>query len=240
MDMQKLMVTACLIGLSAGTGCDTAAHAPGAEAAVTRRDGHAHPMMVEWKTVDTFEQLLGASDLVVLGTVVDRRFVTERLYPFSREKGRRLTAKEAGQEYGELQLIESTVQIDQVLRHSDRAEQWKSGDTVVVSELGGKLDDGCLAVPDDKPPLEKGDDVVLYLSAAGKPGVFHQVGGWQGRMYVADGVVHPLAARVHPQSQAVMPFDGMSLDALLAEVATRPAAPLPELQPPGPITNPAP
>lgn len=243
MNTKKLMLQFCVVMGGLALGCDTSAPvsaaattAPLARAqldpqTVAIRAGHSHPVIVEWKTVDTFEQLLGASDLVVEGTVVGRRFVTERLYGYSREKGRRLTPEEAGNEFTELRLTESTVRIDRIARHSDRAATWKEGQTIVVSELGGRLDDGCIAVPDDKPLLETGDDVVLFLSAAGKPGVFHQVGGWQGRTYVEDGVVHPPESTVPPQTGPLMRFEGLSVDKLLAEAATRPGAPLPEWDP---------
>lgn len=240
MKTQMLMLKVCVLLAAASTACDTArAPQPGAAAdpvgtpssldpqSVAQRVGHSHPVIVEWRTVDSFEQLLGASDLVVEGTVVDRRFVNQRLYGYSAEKGRLLGAEEAGQEYTDLRLTESTVRIDRLARQSGRAAAFKEGDRIVVSELGGLLDDGCVATPDDKPLLERGDEVVLYLSSAGRPGVFHQVGGWQGRLYVDQGVVHPLAARVHPHEDLLMRWDGKSVDALLVASAEGATAPLP-------------
>jgi hypothetical protein len=82
------------------------------------------------------------------------------------------------------------------------------GAIIEVQDLGGLLEDGCTAHPQDKPLMRRGEKVVLFLSQASvtlglKPangGRYDVVGGYQGRFHVNNGKVFPLAKTVKPEA----------------------------------------
>jgi hypothetical protein len=184
---------------------------------------HTHPSEVTWQTFDTFPEVVAASDLVVHGRVVAQRPAVMRLYPYNQAAGRMMTPAEAGNEFDEVPLTISTLAITEVVRGKPGAVA-KGGATVTVgsqieiAEMGGVLPDGCLSQPKDKPLLGRADEGVYFLSTASRPGAYHVVGGWQGRMTVRQGGISPLASDVHPNATELTRFAGKPVKDFVAEV----------------------
>ena len=179
--------------------------------------GHHHDPEVRWRTVDSFDELVRSSDLVVRGTVESRR-------PAWAIQGWGLVSRWLVTSHGDgamrydLPLVISTVRVRQILRAGEEASFTVPGGTIQVVELGGRLEDGCFGEPADKPVLKRGEEAVFFLSGMGKPGAYQVVGGWQGRMWVTGGKVRSLAADVHPEDPAATAMDGRPLEVLVQAV----------------------
>ena len=186
--------------------------------------GHEHSSHVDWKTVDNLEEVTRESDLVVHGRVVGVRRAATRLYPWNEQEQRYMTPEEAGDVFDEVPLTVSTIAVDEVVRSKEGAtavhgERIAEGRTIEVVELGGRLPDGCVSSPEDKPLLRLSEETVLFLSAEGKrAGVYHVVGGFQGRMGVRQNTIHPLASDVHPGVSELTRHEGRGVQDLIAEV----------------------
>lgn len=184
---------------------------------------HTHPSQVTWKTFDTMQEVVAASDLVVHGRVVAQRPAAMRLYPYNASAGRPMTPAEAGSEYTDVPLTVSTIEVVEVVRSKLAALALGGGNVtrgtqVEIIELGGILPDGCLSQPSDKPLIGRSDEAVYLLSSASRPGAYHVVGGWQGRMNVRAGVVRPLASEVHPSAAELTQYAGRSVEEFKAAV----------------------
>ena len=118
---------AVAVGLLSGLACWTEADPafardPGTDQAATVADGlgaqvgHDHPVDVHWQTVDSFDELVRSSDLIVRGKVETRRAANLRLYGWNAEAQRPNTPEEAGDSYRDLPLVVSTVRVDRVIR----------------------------------------------------------------------------------------------------------------------------
>ena len=181
----------------------------------THEEGLAHPVHVNWRTFETFAELAAASDLIVRGKVVEQRADNKLLLPWSEEKERYLTAEEAGEEVSELARTVSTVLVSDTLQTSGDG---KAPETIEIVELGGTLSCGCPSAPDDKPVLEPNEEAFFFLTPAGPPGRYVVVGGWQGRMSILGGKLHPLASAVHAEQKELSRFEGMDTTSLVDEV----------------------
>lgn len=160
--------------------------------------------VVEWVTLPTFAEVLQRSPLIVRGHVVAQKVELVRHYGYDPEKGRTLSAEEAGDVYGELPFTISTVVVDEVAR-AERGTAALDGVTVgqgrqiEIEELGGGMSDGTILEPHDNPPLRGGEENVFFLTQRpGASGRYVVVGGYQGRFPVRDGRVEALAT--HPQN----------------------------------------
>lgn len=160
--------------------------------------------VVEWVTLPSFADVLQHAPLIVRGRVVSQKVEHVRHYGYDHDKGRTLTAEEAGDVYGELPFTISTVVVDEVVRAERGAgalggKAIAEGRTIEIEELGGDMPDGTILEPHDNPPLRGGDESVLFLTQRpGAAGRYVVVGGYQGRFPVRDGQVEALAS--HPQS----------------------------------------
>lgn len=184
---------------------------------------HTHPVTVDWMTLDTFPDVVVGSDLVVRARVVDQRPAMKRVLPWNEKEQRRMTPEEAGDVYTDLALTVSTLMIDEVVRVKGnaltvRGDAVAAGSAIEIVELGGKQPDGCFAEPEDKPVLLHNEDAVFFLSFSSRPGAYHVIGGWQGRMNVREGKIYPLALQGHPGAKEFVRFEGSSVDDFLTEV----------------------
>jgi hypothetical protein len=187
--------------------------------------GHEHPSHVDWVSVGNLEEMTRESDLVARGRVVAVRRAARRLLPWNEKEQRYLTPEEAGDVFDEIPLTVSTIELDQVVRAKDGAVAIDGRDvadksTIEIVELGGRLPDGCVSSPEDKPLLRLEEEAVFFLSAVGgkRVGAYHVVGGWQGRMDVEQGAIHPLARDVHPSVRELVQYDGRGVDDFIADV----------------------
>jgi len=196
-------------------------HAPGG-AELGIQIGHPHDPEVRWQTVDSFDEMVRSSDLVVRGTVERRRPAWARHDGWKQATRWLVTSQEDGEEHHDLPLVISTVRIRNVLRAGAQAGAAVGGGTIEIVELGGRLVDGCFSEPEDKPVLERGEEAVFFLSSAGRPGAYQVVGGWQGRMWVRDGKIHSLAAERHPSDAAATAHDRRPVTELLQAIARVP------------------
>jgi len=193
----------------------------GAERGLGVQVGHHHDPEVRWRVVGSFDDLVRSSDLVVRGTVESRRPGWARRQGLSQAQWL-ITSQEPGEEHYDLPLVISTVRIRNVLRAGEHASATVGGGTIQLVELGGRLEDGCFAEPEDKPVLKRGEEAMFFLSSAGQPGAYQVVGGWQGRMWIVDGKVRSLAANVHPSDAAATAYDGRPVTELLQAIARVP------------------
>jgi hypothetical protein len=165
--------------------------------------------------------MVALSHLVVHGRVVSRRGETKTLLPWSEDKGRHLTKEEAGEEFAELALTVTTVELDEVLRRGKGtkalAGRLEAGAHVDIEQRGGELACGCIEEPTDDPLLATGEEAVFFLTGSGDAGRYHIVGGWQGRFVASSSGLTALAASVHPGSE-LSSFVDLPLEEMRARV----------------------
>jgi hypothetical protein len=116
----------------------------------------------------------------------------------------------------ELARTVSTVLVSDTLQTTGDASDPPK--TIDIVELGGTLSCGCPSAPDDKPVLEPNEEAFFFLTPAGPPGRYVVVGGWQGRMTVLGGTLHPLASVVHAEQKDLSRFEGMDVVSLVDEL----------------------
>ncbi len=157
---------------------------------------HDHHSEVHWMTLPSFHDLLPHSDLIIRGHVVSYR----------PDVLRKFDAQDRSV-YSDSPITISTIMVDDIVKTKAKAVAVGEGaitpgSTIEIQDLGGLMSDGCVAAPEGKPLLRKGEDVVLFATLSGtvmgmkpgKGGRYSVVGGIQGRFTVTDGKVHALAA----------------------------------------------
>jgi hypothetical protein len=157
---------------------------------------HDHHSEVHWMTLPSFDALLPHADVVIRGHVVSYRPDVLRKYDV-RDRS----------VYADSPITISTIMVDDIIQTKAKVTSVGEGavtlgSTIEIQDLGGLMSDGCVAYPEGKPLLKKGEDVVLFATVSGtvmglKPGNggrYSVVGGIQGRFTVTDGVVHALPA----------------------------------------------
>jgi hypothetical protein len=172
------------------------------ENALTPAEGHVHDWSVHWITVPHFEDLMTSADLVVEGRVVSYRPDEIRAYDYVDPKVFKGTP-----------ITIVSVQVEDIIHAQREARPVGKGSMVPgaiieVQDLGGLMDDGCTAHPNDKPLMRRGEKVVLFLSQAtvelglqpANGGRYDVVGGYQGRFHVNNGKVYPLAKTVKAEA----------------------------------------
>jgi hypothetical protein len=163
--------------------------------AIQVSEPHDHRLIVEWETFDDLAGLVAGTE--VRGHVVGQASAHR---PRPDLAGASLTAEQA-EEVLFTPETDSQLVVDEVIQSTSRATGLDGaalavGSTIAVRELGGVGPDGCVVELTDKPRMRVGDDLLLFLNAAG-PGRFH-AGGYQNRFTVRDGTLEPLASVVHP------------------------------------------
>ncbi|HEX2569128.1 MAG TPA: hypothetical protein VH877_06165 [Polyangia bacterium] len=175
--------------------CQTATPAAGHDpAAVAPTDPtanqslpHEHHLDVHWVTVDTFQDLVLQSDLIVRGRVVQQRTELQPGMP-DVDKIPKMTV--------------STIVVDEIVSAQGKVtalggDAVAPGSKIEVEELGGPLSCGCRLEPSDHPVLRSGGEAVFFLKNH-RAGGYHAVGGYQGRFDVRDGRVKALGSDYHP------------------------------------------
>jgi hypothetical protein len=118
--------------------------------------------------------------------VLSQKAGVHRTYP---------TEAEHAEDYAELPLTTSVVQIEQTL-----AARSPTPATIEIVQLGGRYPDGCWVEPRDQKLLRPGDEVVVFVRAAGmapidapQPSALYSIiGGQQGLIPIVNGVIEPL------------------------------------------------
>lgn len=173
---------------------------------------HQHHLTAEWITAGSLAELTDKSDLIVRGKTVEVRYDVMRNYPWNAQANREMTPEEAGGVYHDTPVTVFSFIVGDVLRSGAKtfsisAEPAAAKSTIEIVQLGGKLPDGCVATPEDTPIPSIGQEAVLFLSVAegtrplgarSATGRYFIVGGYQGHVVIADGVVKSPASSRHP------------------------------------------
>jgi hypothetical protein len=166
---------------------------------------HDHELDVDWVAF-TEADLYRSATAIVRAHVVEQRGGSHRTYPVDAATGRELTPEEAGDEYADLPLTISVVEVDEGIVVSDEARA-RNGSRVTrgarleIVQIGGHYEHGCYAVPNDQPLLERGQQAIVYVKPNGMiphgtadaTGMYAIIGGQQGLLPIKDGVVAPIA-----------------------------------------------
>ncbi len=189
----------------------------GTPAETNMSEPHEHHLIVEWDTVDDLAALVAGSDAVIHGHVLSQHPAHEPRPALDRKH---LTPEQVEDALFTPET-DSEIGVDEVI-HARTGVTGLDGaplgahSTIAVRELGGIGSDGCMVQPSDKPLMQMGDEVFLFLSAAG-PGRFH-AGSFQNRFTVREGKIEPLAAVVHPGS-VLDTYGGMAPAEFAASIA---------------------
>lgn len=172
----------------------------GSATAVPVASGAADQVLqVHWVHLPSFADVLAHSQVVVRGEVVGTSFDAIRHHD-----------PEDPSVYEDLPLTISALAVREVL-HGTLGDD--VSEVVEVQELGGRLRSGAFTYPEDKPPLQPGQEVVLCLQSNGA-GRWSVIGGTQGRFGVVAGKLEPLFV-----GEDFARFEGAPLDVLTAAIA---------------------
>lgn len=159
-------------------------------------------MQVHWIYLPSFAELVGHSQLVVRAEVVGTSYDAIRHHDVENPRV-----------YQDLPLTISSLAVKEVLR-STTEEIGAESLMIEVQEIGGRTDSGSLVYPHDKPPLVRGNDLILFLQAnPAVPGRYSVVGGTQGRFTVVGDKIEPLYT-----GREFADYDGEPLDKFVAEI----------------------
>jgi hypothetical protein len=188
----------------------------GTPAIANMSEAHEHHLIVEWDTKDDLAALAAGSDAVIHGHVQSQR----PAHVPRPELDRKSLTPEQAEEVLFTPETDSDIVVDEVVLARAGATDLNGAalgahSTITVRELGGVGSDGCMVQPTDKPLMKTGEEVFLFLNAAG-PGRFH-AGSFQNRFTVREGQIVPLAASVHPGS-LLDSYKGMSTAEFAASI----------------------
>jgi hypothetical protein len=156
-------------------------------------------LQVHWVHLPGFADVLGHSQVIVRGEVVGTSFDAIRHHD-----------PEDPSVYEDLPLTISALAVREVL-HGTLGDD--VSEVIDVQELGGRLRSGAFTYPEDKPPLQPGQEVVLCLQSNGA-GRWSVIGGTQGRFAVVGGKLEPLFT-----GEDFKRFEGAPLEVLTAAIA---------------------
>jgi hypothetical protein len=166
--------------------------------------GHQHGFDMHWATVDDMAGLTAESDVVAHGRIVAVNDAALRVYPYSVELGRELTEGESSGDHDDTYVKLYTLEIDDLVNASagtldTTGHPVATGSRIVIAELGGKRPCGCEPTPNESPIQHVGDEVFYFVKrldrapvgSTSTAGLFQVAGGYQGRIPMFAGLIHP-------------------------------------------------
>lgn len=171
-------------------------------APLTAAPPHDQMLQVHWMHLPGFADVVGRSDVVVRGEVVGTSFDAIRHHD-----------PDDPSVHEDLPLTISALAVREVL-HGTLATSDGISEHIDVQELGGRLRSGAFTYPEDKPPLQPGQEVVLFLQA-NPDGRYSVIGGIQGRFGVVAGKLEPLFTG----DETFRRLEGAPLEQLTAAIA---------------------
>ncbi|MEU1278589.1 hypothetical protein [Streptomyces sp. NPDC005805] len=183
---------AVLVALAAA-GCSGSSGSGSAEAGSTSQKPGVIAYEADYPAFDSLDAIVKEADTIVKGTVIGS--TVKELMPEVSTEGDPLTNPQAGlseEEAGEVEpvvITVSTVKVSEVL-----AGDVKAGDTVEVSQLGGRLDETTYREEHTTTLAKDGTQYVLMLADHGDSSPYDLLNPEQALYTVGtDGTVQPAA-----------------------------------------------